>query len=175
MTYTPDAADGGSTLDITATVDGTVSNTAQLTVATSSGSGGVGLILAWDKDTQKFYLCSDASNPQAGIEITAGTNTYGNDIQVKLTVTRSTDQTATIINGGVPSNSLRVRWYMRSGSLYRSYEYATIDGTRHTATYSRGRTSVDSARSQVGFFGLTHNLDADPPTTVTYGGAIEQP
>ncbi len=174
MTYEPDAADGGSVVTITATVDGAASNAAALTVI-SSGSGGTPLILAWDKDTATFYLCSDAANPQAGTALALGNNTVGTvTVTVAKTGSSSTDLFATVTNAGVPTNSLRVRWYLRSGAVDKCYSYSTINGTTHTAVYSLGRTSVDGGRSQVGFFGLAHNLNADPPTAISYG-VVRQP
>ncbi len=174
MVYTPAAGDGGNVVDITATVGGVVSNTAALTVI-SSGSGGTPLILAWDRDTATFYMCTDAANPQTGTALALGDNTVGGiTVNVSKFGSSSTDLVATVTNAGAPGNSLRVRWYLRSGAVNKCYSYSTIDGTTHTAVYSLGRTSVDGGRSQVGFFGLAHNLNADPPTAITYS-VVEQP
>ncbi len=166
--YEPAAADGGSTVWFEVIADNTLSNRAYLDVI-SSGSGGTPLILAWDKDTATFYLCTDAANPQTGTALVIGNNTVGTvTVTVAKTGSSSTDLVATVTNGGAPTNSLRVRWYLRSGAVDKCYSYSTINGTTHTAVYSLGRTSVDGGRSQVGFFGLAHNLNADPPTAITY-------
>ncbi len=174
MIYEPDAADGGNVVNITASVGGVVSNPAALTVI-SSGGAGTPLILAWDRDTATFYLCNDAANPQTGTALAMGNNTVGTvTVTVAKTGSSSTDLFATVTNAGVPTNSLRVRWYLRSGAVDKCYSYSTINGTTHTAVHSLGRTSVDGGRSQVGFFGLAHNLNADPPTGITYSVA-QQP
>lgn len=174
MIYEPDTADGGNVVDITATVGAAVSNAAALTVI-SSGSGGTPLILAWDKDTATFYLCTDAANPQTGTALALGNNTVGGiTVSVAKFGSSSTDLVATVTNGDAPTNSLRVRWYLRSGAVNKCYSYSTIDSTTHTAVYSLGRTSVDGGRSQVGFFGLAHNLNADPPTAISYS-VVQQP
>ncbi len=170
VVYQPAAADGGTTVWIEVQVDGAPvwSNRAYLDVI-SSGSGGTPLILAWDKDTATFYLCSDAANPQTGTALAMGNNTVGGiTVTVAKTGSSSTDLFATVTNAGAPTNSLRVRWYLRNGAVDKCYSYSTISGTTHTAVYSLGRTSIDGGRSQVGFFGLAHNLNADPPTAITY-------
>ncbi len=173
MVYTPTLADGGNVVDITATVGGAVSNAAALTVI-SSGSGGTPLILAWDRDTATFYMCTDAANPQTGTALALGNNTVGTvTVTVTKTGSSSTDLVATVTNAGMPSNTLRVRWYLRSGAVDKCYYYSTISGVTHTAVYSLGRTSVDGGRSQVGFFGLAHNLNADPPTAISYSAVLQ--
>jgi len=94
---------------------------------------------------------------------------------VRKTGSSSTDLIATVgTDDGAPSNSLQVRWYLRSGSVDRCYSYSTINGTTHTAVFTQGRTSIDGARAQIGFFGLAHNLNADPPTGITYS-VVQQP
>ena len=62
---------------------------------------------------------------------------------------------------------------MRSGVAYTVYETSTIAGVTHTMRYSSGSTSLDNAWA-AGFWGLTHALDADPPTAITCGVA-QQP
>ncbi|MEN6547450.1 MAG: Ig-like domain repeat protein [Armatimonadia bacterium] len=156
--YTPDeVGDAGSTVTITAAVGGVTSNAATLNVNAATGAGA---ILAWDKDTRKFYLCSNASDPQTGTEIT-GSGDYGG---IAVTVS-GTGTNVTVTAGGA---SLRVMWYLRSGSLYKAYQYSngTSAGSK-TATYDGRRTLVDGAW-KTGFWGLTHTIDAG---TTSYGSA----
>ena len=121
-----------------------------------------------DRDTATFSVHRRA-NPQTGTALALGNNTVGTvTVTVTKTGSSSTDLVATVTNAGMPSNTLRVRWYLRSGAVDKCYYYSTISGVTHTAVYSLGRTSVDGGRSQVGFFGLAHNLNADPPTGITY-------
>jgi len=79
--------------------------------------------------------------------------------------------TATITN--VAGNSLRVRWYMSGGEVYRAYEYSTTPGGSDQATYSRGRTYVSSMGWLIGFWGLDHTVDTVTPAIT--GGVTEQP
>ena len=58
--YTPDAADAGHNVSIRAIAGSVQSNAASLHVY---GVSGAGLILAWDKDDQSFYLCQNPANP----------------------------------------------------------------------------------------------------------------
>jgi len=171
MTYTPAPGGGAETVTITATVGTKTSDPATLNVVAVGGP--TPLVLAWDKDTRMFYLCDDAGNPAAGIPLAVGANTVGG-VTVTVTQASSTDLTATVTNGAAPPNSLRVLWYLRNGALDKCYSYSTISGTTHTAVYSAGRTSVDGRRAQVGFVGLAHNLNADPPTAITYS-VVQQP
>ncbi|MGE5531973.1 MAG: beta strand repeat-containing protein, partial [Bacteroidota bacterium] len=154
-TYTAAAGDAGNAVTITANVDGKTT-TATLNVNATAGPG---TILAWDKDTKKFYLCSNATNPELGTEIT-GSATY-NGIPVVLS---GTGTNVTVAAAGA---SLRVTWYLRSGGLYRAYEYSTISGVTKTATYDGTRTLVDGTW-KVGFSGLTHTISGG---TATYGSA----
>jgi len=156
--YTPDeAGDAGNTVTITATVDGVTSNEASLNVNAATGAGA---ILAWDKDTRRFYLCSNASDPQTGTEIT-GSGDYGG---IAVTV-NGTGTNVTVTAGGA---SLRVMWYLRGGSLYKAYQYSTgTSAGSKTATYDGRRTLVDGSW-KTGFWGLTHTIDAG---TASYGSA----
>ncbi|MEN6642417.1 MAG: right-handed parallel beta-helix repeat-containing protein [Armatimonadia bacterium] len=156
-TYTAVAGDAGKAVRITATVGGATSAAATLNVNATAGSG---TILAWDKDTKKFYLCSNATNPQAGTEIT-GSGTYGG---IAVTVSG----TGTNVTVTAASTSLRVTWYLRSGSLYRAYQYSngTTAGSK-TATFDGTRTLVDGAWKS-GFWGLTHTISGG---AATYGSA----
>ena len=121
-----------------------------------------------------FRSCTDAANPQTGTALALGNNTVGGiTVSVTKAGSSSTDLIATVTNAGVPTNSLQVRWYLRNGAVDKCYSYSTINGTTHTAVYSLGRTSVDGGRSQVGFFGLAHNLNADPPTGITYSAVLQ--
>jgi hypothetical protein len=155
-TYTAAAGDAGNAVTITATVDGQ-SATATLNVNSTAGAG---TILAWDKDTKKFYLCSNATNPEAGTVIT-GSGTYG---AIPVVVT-GTGTNLTVTAAGA---SLRVTWYLRSGALYRAYQYSsgTSAGSK-TATFDGTRTLVDGAWKS-GFYGLTHTISGG---TATYGSA----
>ncbi len=169
-TYTAADLDGGNVVHIYCVTEGLTSNTASLTV---TGQGvGPGYILGWDKDTQKFYLCLNAGNPESGTEILTGTNTYniiGRTVTVTLTG-GTADQTATINNCSV-SNSLRVRWYFNGGALYRIYGYSTITGVTQRLTWTAPAYP---------FVGPTHKVDgysAGPPATwgsIAYS-ALDQP
>jgi len=173
-TYTPDAADEGSTLDNYATVGGVDSNHAALTV---NPAGGAGLILAWDKDDQNFYLCSNPADPQsagaAGLISGAANGTFTvNGVQV--TVTGSTNnRTVSVNNTAGIANTLQVRWYVRSGAVSQAYAYSTIANVKNNATFTSGRTFIDG-QYKTGFWGVTHALDAADPTSITYG-ATQQP
>ncbi len=169
FTYVPGAADAGKTLPFRALTDASPAWTNVAYLDVISSGGGTPLILAWDRDTATFYLCNDAANPQTGTALAMGNNTVGGiTVNVRKFGSSATDLVATVTNAGAPTNSLRVRWYLRSGAVDKCYSYSTIDGTTHTAVYSLGRTSVDGGRSQVGFFGFAHNLNADPPTAISY-------
>jgi hypothetical protein len=154
-TYTAAAGDAGNAVTITATVDGEIA-TATLNVNAAAGPG---TILAWDKDTKKFYLCSNATNPQTGTEITVS-GTYG----VIPVVVSGTGTNVTVTAAGA---SLRVQWYLRSGALYRAYQYSTIGTVTKTATFDGTRTLVDGAWKS-GFYGLTHTISGG---TAAYGSA----
>ncbi len=163
-TYTPASADEGSTLSITATVNGICSPAASLTVYPE---GGPGTILAWDVTQQAFYLCANPLNPETGqlIAGTNGTHTYSingpDDVTVVVSGT-STNRTVSVAGLDV-SNSLQVRWYVRSGAVYQATVYSTIAGVRRTSTYSSGRTCVDGVYG-TGFWGLTHQITGSAVT-----------
>jgi len=167
-TYTPDAADAGQTLDIQGSLDGVDSDVAKLTVNTA---GGAGLILAWDKDDLNFYLCANPADPAgAGATglIPAANGTYTvNGVSVTVSGA-SGNRAVTVNNSSLISNSLRVRWYLRSGAVYTAYAYSSIAGVNKTATYSNLKTYVDG-QYKPGFWGLHHSLDAADPTSITYG------
>lgn len=172
-TYTPDAADAGEVIDIYATVGGLDSDRAALSVY---GTDGPGLILAWDKDDQRFYLCGNPADPASAgaaglIPAANGTHTVNG---VGVTVSGGAGNKAVAVNSTTgPSNSLRVRWYTRGGSVYLAYVYSTIAGVGKTATYQNSKTYVDGLY-KTGFWGLAHALDAADPTTIAYGAA-QQP
>ena len=63
-TFTPEAVGVGR---VRCVVNGVTSNWAEVSVA----SGGPGRYVAWDKDSQGFYLCGDPGDPQTGLPITA--------------------------------------------------------------------------------------------------------
>ncbi len=172
-TYTPDAADEGATVDNYATVDGVDSNHAALTVNPASGAG---LILAWDKDDQNFYLCSNPADPQsadvAGL-IPAANGAYTvNGVCVTVSGYAG-NRSVTINNSHHVVNTLQVRWYLRGGAVSQAYMYSTIGTTKLTASYRSLKTYVDG-QYKTGFWGLIHTPDAPDPTSITYG-ASEQP
>ncbi len=162
-TYESVEGDAGTTVTITATVNGeTATSTLNINAA-----AGPGLILAWDVDDMAFYLCSNATDPaDGGVAVTDGMTltVEGNDIPVTVSG-GGTDVTVTI-----GTSSLRVQWYVRRGSLTKVYQYSTIDGNELTATYDARRTLVDGTW-QTGFWGLTHTIGAE---TITYGSALQQ-
>ncbi len=171
-TYTPDAGDAGSVVDIYATVDGIDSDHAALTVNADSGAG---LILAWDKDDRNFYLCQNPANPQsadaAGL-IPAANGTYTVN-GVSVTVWGSAgNRSVTINNSHHVINSLQVRWFVRGGVVQCAYMYSTVSGVWKMASYRAPRTYVDGEYKS-GFWGLTHTLDAADPSSITYG-ALQQ-
>ena len=170
-TYTPAPADEGSTLSLTATVNGISSPAASLTVYPE---GGPGMILAWDVTQQAFYLCANPLAPETGQPIagTNGTHTYSIDGPDDVTVVVSgTSSNRTVSVAGLDvSNSLQVRWYVRSGAVYQAIQYSTIAGVGRTATYRSGRTCVDGTY-RTGFWGLTHEIAEGGVTC----GCTEQP
>jgi len=178
QTYTPAAADAGSTVSIRCQVDGTASNTASLKV---TGPSGAGPVLAWDKDTRAFYLCANPADPQTGLPVPA-TGSYdigGQQVDVTVKAYGSYDMMASITNVSASGpNSLRVRFSTRSGAVMRAYEYSTIGSVTKTASFYGSSTYVDGAY-RPGFWGLTHTVSgySTPPpmwSTVTYGSA-QQP
>jgi hypothetical protein len=171
-TYTPDAGDAGGIVDIYATVDGVDSDHAALAVNADSGAG---LTLAWDKDDRNFYLCQNPANPQsadvAGL-IPAANGTYTVN-GVSVTVWGSAGNRAvTINNSHHVVNSLQVRWFVRGGVVQCAFMYSTVCGGLKTATYRAPTTYVDG-EYRLGFWGLTHRLDAADPSSITYG-ALQQ-
>ena len=107
-----------------------------------------------------FYLCSNATNPQAGTEI-IGSGTY----EGVPVVVSGTGTNVMVTAAGA---SLRVQWYLRSGLLYRAYQYSTnTSAGSKTATFDGTRTLVDGAWKS-GFYGLTHTISGG---TATYGSA----
>jgi len=153
-TYTAAAGDAGLALTMTATVD---EKTAAATLNVNAAAG-AGSILAWDKDTKKFYLCSNATDPATGTLIT-GTGTF-NGIPV---VVSGGGTNVTVTAAGA---SLRVTWYLRGSALYRAYQYSTgTSAGSKTATYDGTRTLVDGTW-KTGFWGLTHTISG---VVATYG------
>ena len=157
---------------------------AALTVV-SSGSGGTPLILAWDKDTRGFYLCANPANPAGSPANPAvAVNASGiydidgdsiGDVTVVVAGTAA-NRTVSVTNSHGITNTLQVRYYLRSGALLYVYMYSTINGTLNTAMY-RGplygdQTLVDG-EYEAGFWGLTHKLDAGDPTSIEYGAALQ--
>jgi len=169
-TYTADAADAGKTLDIHATVAGVQSDRSALTV---TAAGGAGLVLAWDRDTCAFYLCANPADPQTGAPIPGVNGGYVVNGVAVLVSGSTGNRTVAVQSTSGPSNTLQVRWYVRGGVVSNAYMYSTIDGVGRTASYGSGRTLVDGSY-KMGFFGLTHALDAVDPATITYG-AVQQP
>jgi len=70
-----------------------------------------------------------------------------------------------ITNAGV-TNSLRVLWYLRSGSLLRSYSYSTVNGSPTALwAYTSGSTSTATG-IKTGYYAPVHHLagyTAGPP------------
>mgnify|MGYP002682660874 CR=1 FL=1 len=156
-TFTPTAG-SASIGSLHVVVNGVSSNEAALTVRrTGTTNPGEGTVVAWDKDTQKMYLCSDPANPQAGLEMVRGTHTGtigGEDVTYTLTSAASQLQ-AVVTNCGV-TNALKVRWYMRGSSLYRVYFYSTIGAVNTITTYTGGNTLVNGGTMKTGFWGIGH-------------------
>lgn len=172
-TYTPAPADAGTTVNVRARLGTLISNLATLKVRAAAGPG---MILAWDKDTYNFYLCANPANPQTGTLVPATNGTHTVD-GVSLTVSGAGgNRTVQVGNSAAIANSLRVRWYVRSGAVYNAYLYSTIGGTQHTAVYrsdtSGGLTCVDGVYKS-GFWGETHELDAPDPTTITSAAELQ--
>ncbi len=165
-TYQSVPADAGKRLAITFRFGGQTSNQSELSLTNGSG----GYTLAWDHHTRAFYLCADAATPETGMPVALGTNTYtvgGRDVTVRVTGGTS-DQTASILNCA-RANSLRVRWYLNGGALYRVYQTGTIAGVAR----------VQNWVAPTAFGGLTHTAGgytAGTPgawTTVTPGTAAQ--
>jgi len=166
--YTPDAADAGHNVSIRAIAGSVQSNAASLHVY---GVSGAGLILAWDKDDQSFYLCQNPANPASAgaLGLVPATNGWHDVNGVRVLVSGAKgNRTVAVANTAGISNSLQVRWYMRSGAVYNAYAYSTIAGTTKSAVYGTGRTYVDGSYKS-GFWGLLHSLDAADPTDIRYG------
>ncbi len=159
--YTPGDSDKNQTVTVRCTVNGVESEPAEVRV---HGKSGIGLILAWDKDTHRFYLCGNPTNPATGRILEPGENILG---PTRVTVSSSVGSlTATVTNVGAPENSLRVRWQVRGEELVAAYQYSTVTGRTKAVTYSRGKTTVDGAYRD-GFWGLVHRLDAGAPKAIT--------
>lgn len=168
-TYTPAAGDEGNTVNITATVD-SASASATLTVY----AGGPGLVLAWDRTDQRFYLCADPSDPATGAAIPSASGTYVVN-GVTVTVSGVSGNRAVVVQNTLGlANSLRVRWYMRSGRVYNAYMYSTIGAQNRTAFYATNDTTYVDGQYKAGFWGIAHTLDAPDPTTISYS-AVKQP
>jgi len=168
-TYTPAAGDEGNTVNITATVD-SASDSATLMVY----ANGPGLVLAWDRTDQRFYLCADPSDPATGTAIpsTNGTHVVNG---VTCTVSGASGNRMVVVQNSLGfTNSLRVRWYMRSGRVYSAYMYSTIGAQNRTAFYATNGTTYVDGQYKAGFWGIAHTLDAPDPTTISYS-AVKQP
>lgn len=173
-TYTPGAGDAGNTVDIHAALEGLDSDHAALAV---HGASGPGLVLAWDKDDQTFYLCANPADPQSADvagRIPSANGTYTvNGVTVTVAGAGST-RSVTINNSHHVVNSLQFRWYLRGGRVFVAYMTSSLGGVVKTATYySSGTTYVDG-QYKPGFWGLTHTLDLPDPTSITCGSA-QQP
>jgi len=166
--YTPDLKDKAKTVTIRCTVDGVESPPVRLQVFRRSG---LGLILAWDKDTKKFHLCNNPTNPSTGRALEFGENKVG-PTTVSVSGSR-TSLSATITTVAAPPNSLRVRWAMRGDELLSVQQTSDIKGQQRTTTYSRGRTTSDTG-IQDGFWGLIHRLDTPSARTISCASA-QQP
>ncbi len=164
-TYHSVAGDNNKQLSIVGKL-GALSS-APVTLALSGG--GPGFTLAWDRDTQGFYLCADPTNPQTGTPVPASGTYLVHGQTVVVSVTGGLqDQTAAITNCA-RAGTLRVRWYLNGGVLYRVYETSTIAGVATKSNWTLGQT----------FTGLTHTpggYSAGPPPTwaTLTGGAANQ-
>lgn len=122
-----------------------------------------GPYLAWDKDTQSFFLCMNPMNPETGIEITESGwyDCWGVNVYVGLLRRSRTDVTAAILNCMEP-NYLRVQHYMRSGELFRAYMYSTIgDGPTQKWVYNAGYSYPSPTHGWINvFIAPTHYLGA---------------
>jgi len=149
-------------------VGGIASNDAQLDVYATSGPG---LTLAWDATDQRFYLCANPSDPASAGAAGLIPNVTGTHVVngVSVTVSGATGNRAVSVNNtsGI-TNSLRIRWYIRSGAVYRALLYSTIGTTSTSATYDAGKTFIGGA-DRPGFWCLTHILNAADPTAITCG------
>ncbi len=163
-TYQSVAADANKTLHITCTVGAVTSNPATLGL-----TGNEGCTLAWDKDTGMFYLCADAADPQTGIPVPAsGTYTVGG-CNVVVALTGGTRDITAAVTNCVTTNSLRMRWYMNGGSLYRVYQTSTIAGVSRTLNWT----------TPAAFVGVNHTVGGYDAATATWStvayGTTTQP
>lgn len=139
---------------------------------------GEGSVLAWDKDTMKFYLCDDPSNPETGIELVSGQSYTVAGETLVCTITGVNGDRQVVVTNAEPGstpNALRVRWYKLGSALYRAYEWSTVGGTTKTAVYQRGQTYFyDTQTWENGFWGLAHTITDGPDWDVDYS-AVKQP
>jgi len=181
-TYTSVAGDAGKTLDIQATLGTLPSDVAKLTVNPLDGAG---LILAWDKDTRGFYLCANPANPAGSVANPAvavnasGIYDIDGDLVGDVTVVVSgtaTNRTVSVTNSHGITNKLQVRYYLRGSGLLFVYMYSTIGATQRTAVYwgpVYGNQTLVDDEYKAGLWGLTHELDAGDPTSITYGASLQ--
>lgn len=128
-------------------------------VTYASGSLPASLI-AFDEDTQKFYLCSDGSDPAgSGSEIQSG-YTYtleGHPLVVTIT---GIPGDKTLVVGNAEANSLRVVWYLRQGLLYRGVECSTVGTVTFSVSHQRGMSYYGGVWHP-GWQGVVHALSWD--------------
>ena len=102
------------------TVNGVLSNWADLMVIDPTGPGP---FLAWDKDTCRFYLCANPTDPQT-LEIT-GSGAYDVGGQwVVVTVARGTRRT----DGDCEQRHVGQLAVVPAEELLRSYGYSSLNG-----------------------------------------------
>jgi hypothetical protein len=128
-------------------------------------------IIAFDEDTQKFYLCSDGGDPAgSGTEIQSGTTYTLDGHSLVMTITGIPgDKTLVVSNAA--TNSLREVWYLRNGLLYRGAEYSTTTAGTFTVSHQRDMTYYNGTW-YAGWKGVTHSLSWDTANsrwTVTAG------
>jgi hypothetical protein len=117
-------------------------------------------LIAFDEETQKFYLCTDGSDPKGtGSEIQSGYAYTLDDHPLVITITGIPgDKTLVVTNA--ETNSLRVVWYLRNGLLYRGVETSTTTAGTFSLSHQRGMTYTGGVWYP-GWRGAVHALSWD--------------
>jgi hypothetical protein len=117
-------------------------------------------LIAFDEDTQKFYLCSDGTDPAgSGSEVQSG---YGYTLEghaLVMTVTGIPGD-KTLVVSNATTNSLREVWYLRNGLLYRGVEHSTTAAGTLSVSHQRGMTYYGGVWHP-GWQGVVHALSWD--------------
>lgn len=128
-------------------------------VTYASGSLPASLI-AFDEDTQRFYLCSDGSDPAgSGSEIQSGYTYTLEDHPLVVTITGIPGDKTLVVSNAV-ANSLREVWYLRNGLLYRGVEHSTVGTETFSVSHQRGMTYYGGVWHP-GWQGVVHALSWD--------------